>query len=124
MVHAISMACTVGMMSICAIVAPSTLLGRRRDDLILPRKSPIIKALTQEDDVGDGIVDGQDNHGGKHALQDSTENVEDIAGEPDDDELEGQAVGRRAAEVLDDLWTEDDDPARYGYGPANPEMVR
>ena len=49
-------------------------------------------------------------------LQDGAENVKDITGEPDDDELQGQAIGTAAAEVLKYLWREDDDPTCNGDG--------
>lgn len=50
-------------------------------------------------------------------MQDGAEDIEDIAGEPDDDEQEGEAIGGGASEVLDDLWREDYDPTGYGDGP-------
>jgi hypothetical protein len=46
-------------------------------------------------------------------LEHGTKNVEDIAGEPDDDELKGEAIGGRPPEVLEDLGGEDYDPACY-----------
>ena len=72
--------------------------------------------MAKQHDICEGVVDGEDSHGGKDALQDGTEDVEDIAEEPDDDEKKGQAIGGGAAEVLDDLGGKDDDPAGYGYG--------
>jgi len=50
-------------------------------------------------------------------LKDGAQDVEDIAEQPDDDEDEGEAIGRCATEVLDYLRGEDNDPACYGYGP-------
>ena len=38
------------------------------------------------------------------------EDVADVAGEPDDDEEDGQAICGVAAEVFEDLWGEDYDP--------------
>lgn len=115
---AASIASAVLLATILTTVRPTiVLLGRGRDDLVLPREAPVVEALSEEDYVGDGVVDGQDDHGGQDALQDCAEDVEDIAGEPDDDELEGQSVGCAAAEVLDDLGAEDDDPACDGDGP-------
>lgn len=49
-------------------------------------------------------------------MEDCAEDVEDIAEEPDDDEGEGEAVGGGAAEVLDYLRGENNDPAGNGYG--------
>jgi len=44
-------------------------------------------------------------------LEHGSEDVEHIAGEPDDDEEQGEAVGRTAPEVFDNLRGEYDDPA-------------
>jgi len=81
---------------------------------IRQRKPPIVEALAQQHYIRDGIVDSQYCHGGKHALEDGAEYVGDIAKEPDDNELEGEAVGGGAPKVLDDLGGEDYDPASYG----------
>ena len=49
-------------------------------------------------------------------MQDSAENIEDIAEKPDDDEDEGKTVSGGAAKIFYDLRGVDDDPAGYGYG--------
>ena len=72
--------------------------------------------MRQQHRVGKGVVDGQDGHGGENALEDGTEDVADVAGEPDDDEEDGEAIGGGAAEVFEDLGGEDDDPAGDGDG--------
>jgi len=43
-------------------------------------------------------------HGRKNALQNRTQDVEDIAQKPDYDELYRKAVGVALLELLDDLW--------------------
>lgn len=71
-------------------------MGRR----VAPGESAIVKALAEEDEIGDRIVDGENDlesrwvsnwrlgegaknaksyHGRQDALQDSTQNIEDIA---------------------------------------------
>lgn len=74
-------------------------------------EAAVVEALTEQDDVGERVVDGEDNHGRENALEHGSEDVEHIAGKPDDDEEEGEAVGRTAPEVFDDLRGEYDDPA-------------
>lgn len=49
-------------------------------------KAPVVEALTKEDDVGKGVVDGQYDHSRKDVLEHSTKDIEDIAQKPDDDE--------------------------------------
>lgn len=61
-------------------------------------------------------------HGREHTLHDSTENVEDIAHQPYDDELEREAVCIAASEILEDLGRKDDNPASYGDGPVESEL--
>lgn len=90
--------------------------GCRRGHVVSQGKAAVVEALGQQDHVGDGVVDGENDHGGQHALQHGAQNVEDIAEQPDDDKLDGEAFGAAAAEVLDDLGREDDDPAGDGYG--------
>lgn len=75
-------------------------------------KAAVVEALSEENDIRKGIVNRQYGHGGKNSLEDSTEYVEDITQQPDDDEDERQAVGGVTAEVFDDLRREDDDPTR------------
>ena len=84
--------------------------------------------MDEEDDIGDGIVDGEydlqsrvstalipllvnraTDHRGKDTLEDGAENVEDITEEPHDDELYRESFGTAALEVLEDLRGEDDD---------------
>ena len=86
------------------------LLLRRGFRVIPQREAPVVKALRQEHDIGDGVVDGEDDHCRQDILQNGAENVEDVAEEPDDNEVQRQAIGGAAAEVLDDLGGEDDDP--------------
>jgi hypothetical protein len=62
-------------------------------DHIPPGKASIIKALDQENDIGDRVVGGKNDHGRQNALKDGAEDVEDIPGQPNDDELEGQPIG-------------------------------
>lgn len=47
-------------------------------------------------------------HCRQHPLQHCAQNIEHIAEEPDDDELDRESVSRAALEVLNDLWREDD----------------
>lgn len=74
-------------------------------------EAAVVEALAKQDDVCEGVVDCQDDHGWEDALEHGSQDVEDIAGEPDDDEEEGETVCRTAAEVFDDLGGEDHDPA-------------
>jgi hypothetical protein len=48
-------------------------------------------------------------HGGEHTLQDSAQNVEDIAQEPNYDELHRECVCAALLEIFDDLRGENDD---------------
>lgn len=48
-------------------------------------------------------------------MKDCTENIEDIAEKPDDDEDERKTIGGGAAEIFYDLRGVDDDPVGYGY---------
>lgn len=52
-------------------------------------------------------------------MHDGSQDVEHVAEEPDDDELDREAVCARAAEVFDDLGGEDDYPAGDGDGAAD-----
>lgn len=56
------------------------------DDFVAQGETAVVETLTQQDDVGQGVVDGQDDHGGEDALEDGAKDVEDVAGQPDDDE--------------------------------------
>lgn len=87
--RAIAVVVVVVVVPICATVASIPLLRRRRDHFVLPGETPVVEALSQQDNVCNGVVYSQDDHGREHALQDGTQDVEDIAGEPDDDKLEG-----------------------------------
>lgn len=49
------------------------------------------------------------HHRGQDALQDRAQDVEDIADQPDDDELDREPIGITLAELLYDLRREDDD---------------
>lgn len=49
------------------------------------------------------------DHCGKDALKDSTQDIEDIAEEPHDDELDRESFGTAPLEVLEDLRREDND---------------
>ncbi|KAI4141491.1 MAG: hypothetical protein LQ340_007632 [Diploschistes diacapsis] len=78
-------------------------------------KAAVVEALGEEDRVGKRVVDGQDDHSGEDALEDGAEDIEDVAGQPDHDEKDGEAFGAGAPEVFDNLGREDDEPAGYGY---------
>ena len=56
------------------------------------------------------------DHRGENTLHDGSKDVEDVTGEPDDEEKEGEAIGGLAAEILDDLRGEDDNPTSDGDG--------
>ena len=84
--------------------------------LVLQCEALVVEALRQQHDIGDSIVDGQYDHSGEDILEDGAEDIKDVADEPDDYELQGQAVGGAATEVLDDLRGEYDDPGGDGYG--------
>ena len=75
-------------------------------------EAAVVEALAEQDNVRERVVDCQNDHGREDALEHGSEDVEDIAREPDDDEEEGEAVGRTAAEVFDDLGREHYYPAR------------
>lgn len=77
---------------------------------IAQSKTPVVKALGQKNDVGNSVIDGQNDHGGLDTLQDRSQNVEDIAEKPDDEKDKGEAIGRGPAEILNDLWGEYHDP--------------
>lgn len=51
-------------------------------------------------------------HSWQNTLQDGSKDVEDIAQQPDDDELDRESIGASALEVLDDLRRKDNDCAR------------
>lgn len=51
---------------------------------IAQSKAPVVKALGQKNDVGNSVIDSQNEHGGLDTLQDRSQNVEDIAEKPDD----------------------------------------
>ena len=57
------------------------------------RKAAVVEALSQQYYVGDCVVDGEDDHCWEHALEHGSEDVEDIACQPDDDEEQGEAIG-------------------------------
>ncbi len=54
-------------------------LRRREGGVVLPCKALVVEALAQQDDVGDGVVYGEDEHRRQDALEDSAEDVEDVA---------------------------------------------
>lgn len=106
----------------CSFVRFANRVGgrfRSRGGRIMPSESAIVEALAEENNVGERIVNGKNDHGGEDALKDSAKDVEDISEEPDDDELDRQGVGIASLEVLDDLRGEDDDPASNRDGTAN-----
>jgi hypothetical protein len=47
-------------------------------------------------------------HGGEHTLQDGAEDIEDIAEEPNNDELDREGIGGASLEILYDLRREND----------------
>jgi hypothetical protein len=63
-----------------------------------------------------GVKQSMTHHRGQNALDYRTQDIKHIAGEPDNDELQRQAIGAAATKVLDDLGTEYDDPTGDGYG--------
>lgn len=85
---------------------------------IAEAEAGIVEVLAQQDNVGQRVVYGQNEHCRQDMLKHGTEDVEDVAEQPDDDELDTQPFRRASAEVLNDLGTEDDDPTCDGYGAA------
>lgn len=85
---------------------------------IAEAEAGIVEVLAQQDNVGQRVVYGQNEHCRQDMLKHGTEDVEDVAEQPDDDEFDTQPFRRASAEVLNDLGTEDDDPTRDGYGAA------
>lgn len=85
---------------------------------IAEAEAGIVEVLAQQDNVGQRVVYGQNEHCRQDMLKHGTEDVEDVAEQPDDDEFDTQPFRRASAEVLNDLRTEDDDPTRDGYGAA------
>lgn len=83
---------------------------------IAEAEAGIVEVLAQQDNVGQRVVYGQNEHCRQDMLKHGTEDVEDVAEQPDDDEFDTQPFRRASAEVLNDLRTEDDDPTRDGYG--------
>lgn len=49
------------------------------------------QTLQEQQNVGQGVVDGEDDHGGDDLLEDGSEHIEDVSNEPDDDEGERQS---------------------------------
>jgi len=58
------------------------------DDFVVPSKAAVVEALAEQDYVCYRVVDCEDDHRGQNSLEHCAENVEDITGEPDDNELE------------------------------------
>lgn len=85
---------------------------------IAEAEAGIVEVLAQQDNVGQRVVYGQNEHCRQDMLKHGTEDVEDVAEQPDDDEFDTQPFRRASAEVLNDLGTEDDDPTGDGYGAA------
>jgi hypothetical protein len=44
-------------------------------------------------------------------LKHGSENIEDIPGKPNDDELQRESIGRSSSEVFNNLWRKDNNPA-------------
>lgn len=42
-------------------------------------EAAVVEALREQDGVGEGVVHGQDDHGGQHALQHGAQDVEHVA---------------------------------------------
>lgn len=99
--------------------------GRRGCGVITPSETLVVEALPQQHEVGNGVVDGEDEHRRQDALEDGAEDVEDIAQQPDDDELDREAVGRVSSEVFYYLGREDDNPGgnRYRAGQTSLKLV-
>ena len=51
-------------------------------------ETTIVEDLENQNNVGQGVVDGQYDHGGQNTLKDGAQDVEDIADKPDDDECD------------------------------------
>nr|POE87440.1 hypothetical protein CFP56_30029 [Quercus suber] len=51
----------------------------------------VVKALRQQYNVREGIINSQDDHRWEHTLQDRAQNIENIAGKPDDNKLDAQS---------------------------------
>lgn len=85
-------------------------------DMVSQGEAAIVEDLAQKHNVGESVVDGENDHGGQNALQDGAEDVEDISSEPDDDEDDRQSFGRAAAEVFNDLGRKHHHPTRDGDG--------
>lgn len=60
----------------------------------------VVPILEDEDAVAGAVVERQDNHGPKQALEPSACSVESITCEPDDDKGDTQAFGRLGDVVL------------------------
>jgi hypothetical protein len=79
-------------------------------------EAPIIKALAQQDNVGNCMVRSEYDHSREYALQYSTRNIEYIAHEPEDEKGQREPICRSTTKVLDNLWREYRNKASDGYG--------
>lgn len=53
-------------------------------------ETAIVEALGEKDDVGNGVVDGQDNHRREHLLCNSADDVGKVTEKPYYDEFDAQ----------------------------------
>ena len=96
--------------------------------IVLEREAFIVEALRKEDNVGQGIVHGENDlgsqlyfgeqasvtssyHCGKNALQDGSKDVENISDQPYHNEDDRKSFCRTSTEIFKDLRREDDHPA-------------
>jgi hypothetical protein len=63
----------------------------------------VVDTLADKDEVGEAEVDGESDDGGDEAGPESAGEVGDVADEPDDEEGEGDAVGRALLVVFYEL---------------------
>jgi len=82
----------------------------RRRFGIFPGEPSVVKTLAKQDDIGNGVVDGEDHHGWQDSLEPSAENIEDVAEKPYDDEANRERIGAAALPLFKNLWREHDDP--------------
>jgi hypothetical protein len=72
--------------------------------------------LAQQDNVSNCVVHCEYDHGRQNALYHSTQNIEYIAHEPEDEKALREPICRSTTKVLDDLGREYHDPASNGDG--------
>lgn len=83
-------------------------LRRTRPAATIPQR------LRKQDDIGEGVIDSEHEHGRQDMLQDAAKDIEDVAAQPSDHEDQRQPISRAPAHILHDLRREHDHPARDG----------